>query len=615
MAKSKMTEAWWKQSKEDACQVVFETVKFLKANQDWRQKLNLIHMRLYQNMKNMGLDVINYASFGDVHNTYNKRLTLNVVEAGIDTLVNRIGKDKPKVTFLTDDGSHSEKRRARQLSKFMNGAFHQTNLYDHTGFAFLDGCVFGTGSVYPYRVKGNIYAERVWSNELYVDDIDGAYREPRQIFRAKSIPRSVVKATFPEHAAKIEKATRVDTSSQNRYIADNIEVIEAVHLPSGKDATDGKRIICIESTTLLWDDWKYDYLPYVFWRYKNRLLGFWGKGVAETLSTIQLEIDRTIQVIQKSLRTCSVPRVYLQKGSGIIPSHINNEVGSIVNYTGQPPIFDVARAVSPELANHLENLYRKAFELIGVSQLAAQAKKPSGLDAGVALREFDDIESERHAILTESYQQFHVDIANRYIDLMDEMAEEKQDYEVKVKVDGALNRIKWSKIRSDRDHYVLEGYPTSLLPKRPQGRLQTVTEMTQAGYFSKEESMELLDFPDIKSVMDRKNAPLRIMQKLVDKMLDADEDDASESYTPPEPYMNLQFGIKYMQEMYLLAKMDNAEDFKLQLMRDWIDQAESMMQQSMQPPAPQQQPLANPQVPPRSDLVPLDTAQAPTVQQ
>jgi hypothetical protein len=605
MAKE-ISKAWWKESKADVCSTIHETINFVKTNQDWRQQLNHIHMRLYQNMKSGGVEILNYAAFGDISQSYGNRLTLNVIQSAIDTLANRISKNKPKVSFLTDGGSFSQKKRARKLTKFMMGVFRDAKVYQNSQFAFLDECVFGTGAMQPFREGKEIKTERIWINEIYIDDVDGAYMNPRQIFRVKSVPRSVLKAKFPGQSDQIDKVKRKEIPGNARFIADNVEVYDSTHLPSKKGAKDGRRVICLPNVTLSDSVWEHDYLPFEFIRFKNRLLGFWGQGVAEMLSNIQLEINRTIQVIQKSLRLVSVPRVFLEKGSNVIPQQINNDVGGILHYVGTPPIFDTARSVSPELSNHLENLYRKAFEIIGISQLAAQAKKPSGLDAAVALREFDDIESERHILLGQEFQDFHVRLADRFIDLICDMEKDGIDYEVKVKVDSTLETIKWSEVKMDRKNYQLEAYPTSLLPNRPEGRLQKVQEMAQAGFFTIEEAAELLDFPDINSVTSRKNAGIRLLGKIVERFLDADEDDPSDSFIPPEPYMNLTQGIKFMQESYLQAKMDNVEEFKLSLFRDWIDQAQAMIK-AAQPAQAQAQapidPLAVAEAPPVSDLI------------
>ena len=51
--------------------------------------------------------------------------------------------------------------------------------------------------------------------------------------------------------------------------------------------------------------------------------------------------------------------------------------------------------VSAELLSERERLLGLTLQMPGISQLAARSMKPAGLDSGVALREYQDIEAER----------------------------------------------------------------------------------------------------------------------------------------------------------------------------------------------------------------------------
>ncbi len=57
-----------------------------------------------------------------------------------------------------------------------------------------------------------------------------------------------------------------------------IKVIESWHLKSGPKAKDGKHTICISSATLFEEQYDKDYFPFVFFRWGDRPVGFFGQG-------------------------------------------------------------------------------------------------------------------------------------------------------------------------------------------------------------------------------------------------------------------------------------------------------------------------------------------------
>jgi hypothetical protein len=75
-----------------------------------------------------------------------------------------------------------------------------------------------------------------------------------------------------------------------------------------------------------------------------------------------------------------------------------------------------------EVYQQLERLVNFAYQQAGISQLAAGSKKPEGLNSGVALREFDDNQTDRFASLSRAYDTFFVDLAYQVTDKAKEIA-------------------------------------------------------------------------------------------------------------------------------------------------------------------------------------------------
>src|ERR1022692_1728558 len=85
---------------------------------------NLRHARLYGNAEIMGLKPFNYT------NAISDRiLSLNVVQAAIDTACARIAKTKPRPQFVTYDGDYRLKNEAKKLQMYVDGTFYENHGY------------------------------------------------------------------------------------------------------------------------------------------------------------------------------------------------------------------------------------------------------------------------------------------------------------------------------------------------------------------------------------------------------------------------------------------------------------------------------------------------------
>ena len=564
---------WYKQSK--PFQAVFAYIKKLENDQAYRSEENSRNMKLYGNYEYSGLAMYNYARTEQTYNMQN-RVTLNVVQSMVDTVESKITKQKPRPYFLTDGGDFSLQRKAEKLTQFVEGQFYASKFYEKARKAFKAACIFGTGALKIYIQDNDIKVEFVFIDEIKIDDTEAYYGEPRQMHQTKWIHKDVLKATFPGYAKDIEAVSQTPDSADT-YSAKNgymVKTVESWHLRSGKKATDGKRVICIANATLVEEKYDKDYFPFVFFRWNDKPVGFFGQGIAEQLTGIQLEINKILKTIQVSMHLVSVPKIYVEAGSKIVSAHLNNKIGGIIKYAGKKPDEGTLGQIPPDLFNQLDRLYQRAYEIIGVSQLSAQAQKPAGLDSGKALRTYNDLESERFQSTQKMYEQGFLDAAAIMIDLAKEIADATGNYEIKVAGSSFLKTINWKDVEMDEDKYMMQAFPTSALSQEPSARFQEVQELLQAGFVNKEDGMKLLDFPDLKAYYNMANAGVEDIERQIELMIDKNE------YQTPEPYQNLQYGVVKMQQAYLMYRSQNAPEETLELFRRWIEDANSMMQQA-----------------------------------
>jgi len=569
---------WWKEDKDKIHESVFQYTQFLDQRQSYKSLNNLKNMRLYGNYEVIGLQSYQYAKTETSSATQN-RLTLNIVQSMIDTVVSKITKAKPKPTFLTDGGDWSAQRKAKQLTKFMEGQFYSSDFYDKATQAFQDSCIFGTGAIKIYKQDNKIKCDRVFIDEITIDDTESYYGEPRQIHQTKQINKDVLKDMFPDHAGFIDDIGSSDGSFHDTaQDNDMATVIESWHIKSGPNATDGKHSICIENKTLWEEEYDKDYFPFVFFRWGVRPLGFWGQGLSEQLAGIQLELNKILKTIQVSMHLTSIPKVFVEASSKVVAAHLNNKIGGIIKYVGTKPSYESVGSVPPELFSHLDRLYERAFEIAGISQLSAQASKPTGLDSGKALREFSDIESERFQTVAARYEKAFMDASKVFIKIAKECYLEDDDFKVNVKGKKFMETVSWKDVDLEEDKYMMHIFPTSSLSNTPSGRLQDVQELMQAGMIPPEFGRKLLDFPDLEAYTNRVDAPIDDIERAIELMIDKGQ------YQTPEPYQQLDMGIVMMQQAYLLYRTQNAPESRLELFRRWIEDANELVARANTPP-------------------------------
>lgn len=602
--KSPTGHTWWKAaSKKELGAQVVETASFLKEQQQSRFRQVNLYARLYGNIP---LSNFTGSTLKPQQPTGlpADRPTMNVVQSCIDTLVSRISQAKPKPVFLTDNGQYKQRNLAKQLNSFISGELYQTDAYELCQNILRDAAILGTGCIKVLERDNKVALERTLMAELYVDSNDAFYGEPRSMYQLKLVDRSVLKELLPEERSKIEAAEQAfpDSSGESmKTMSDQVMLVEAWHLPSGKDAGDGRHTLATTSGVIMDEEYTKDDFPFVFLHYSPRLVGFWAQGLSEQLMGTQVEINKLLVTISQSISLVGVPRVFVEDGSKVVKSHLNNSVGSIVTYRGTKPEYEVAPCVPAELYQQLQRLIDYAYQQSGISALAATSQKPAGLNSGEAIRNYDDLQSDRFAVINKRFDGLFVDLAYKIIDKAKDIAEREGSYQTVYPNKDGTQEIDLPSCDLLENPFVIQCFESSSLPKDPAGRLQTITEMMQAGVIDPQEGRRLLDFADLSQVNKLATAAEERIYKILDDIIDTGK------VTPPDPYIDIQKAKQVVVQYYNLYAACKLEESKLQKLRDWQQQVLALEQAAMPPPmpgaAPGGAPQAVPQAPPQSDLM------------
>lgn len=614
VANSKAQFSWWKaKNKTDLTNQILSTAAYLKENQQYRYRQAAIYARLYGNQSLFNFAGSNMGRADNVTGLPTDRPTFNLIQSATDTLVSRISQSRPAPTFLTDAGDYKERRLAKQLNNFILGEYYQTKAYDKSATILRDAIVEGTGCLKIFEQDSKVAIERILLTELLTDVNDSIYGEPRQIFQLKLIDRSVLLEMAP-HLKDIvndaDSASPDSSQESSNTISDQVMVVEAWHLKSGKDAKDGRHTIACSAGIILDEQfWDKDKFPFVFLHYSPRLLGFWAQGMAEQLMGTQMEINQLLYTISRAIKLVGVPRVFVENGSKVSKAAFNDNVGTIVNYSGTKPSYEVAPAVPQEMYAQLQRLIDYGYQQCGVSALAASSQKPGGLNSGEAIRSYDDISTDRLAALSRRYDNLFIDLAYQVVELAKEIAERDGSYQTVYPNKNGTKQIDLPEMSLIQDPFVIQVFNQSSLPKDPAGRMQKITEMVQSGMVTIKEGRRLLDYPDLDQVEKLANASEERILQILDKIVEDGE------YTPPDPFMDLQLANELVVQYYNLYTQSKLEEEKAQMLRDFFSQVQTLTQAS-QPATPGMSPgapagsaaggpqLATPEALPSSPLLP-----------
>ncbi len=605
---------WWKATDDrHLATQVCSSATYLKINQEYRIRQNAVNIRLYS-----GLSVYSYAGSNVARMDRSKTLpedrpTFNVIQACTDTLVSRLIQDEPSPRFLTDGADYKKRHLAQELNQFIAGEFYQTKVYIKGQKVLRDGIVMGTGAMKVYRGEDDkVWLDRVMVTDLYTDDNDSLNGEPQTLFQLKLVDRDRLLAQNPKMKRIVLETPQSypdNNPDSGRTTADQVMVVEAWKLPSGEDPDSpaympGRHVITTIFGVLVDEPYNKPKFPFVFFRYSDPFLGYWGQGLATQLFGNQLSINRLNYTISRAILLMGVPRVLVEDGSKISKAYIDNQIGTIVPYRGVAPQFITMESNAHDLYEERDRIIDYAFRQCGVSNMQATGQKPQGLNSGEAIRSYDDINTDRFTTLSKKYQEFYIELAYLITDLAKDIAEETGKYQTVYPNKDGTKEISLPQMGFLKDPFVIQCFSESSLPRTPAGRIQTVTEMVQAGMITLKEGRRLMSAPDLEDNEKLDNASEERIFQILDKIVEDGK------YTMPDPFMDLQLASELSIKYYNLYMASNLEEKKADMLMKFFTQVQTLISGS-QPTVPQTPtpvPTANPQPTPTSPLVPNTNA-------
>ncbi len=603
---------FWKAEGDAIAEIVNSNARRIRSKQDYRRQDYLTYASLYGDTQLLGFSPSNYAQ---PQETKASPLSLNVVKNMVGACSSRIGaKAKSKPSFVTKGASWELSRKAKRLDKAVAGTFYGTLFDPKSMLAFRDGAIFGTCHIFwgvHYEAE-QVYCRRLLPGEWLIEDQEGLYGDDgvRTAYYSHWYDRIVLAEIYPEFEDAIMNAeSSEEDEPEYGYDAtcDKVLVREAWRLPSWKGAKDGMWARVINGKLLAEKPYKRDRFPTTTWRWDDALAGVYGTGLAHELMGVQLEINDLLDEIQEVQHGIK-GKWFVDELSRVNTNELNDEGLGIVLYRNNAPVYVSPQAVGADVYNHLWQLYGKAYEIAGISQMAATSAKPAGLNSGEAQRQFRDNQSERFLSKFESWDQFVLANARCAHDALRDLAEDLRakgkPLQISAKIGRRLSDIDFLENDLEDHVYELEITPTSMIPTTPTGKIALAEDFARIGFLDPEELLEIIEMPDTERLTQRKLATRKLVEEMIEEMIETGE------FEPPEPFMHWPVAIKVAVESYLVNRRDKAPEEVLDLISRWIVLARMQMKKEAAESGPAPAPMTPPDMGPMGPELPPGMAPA-----
>jgi len=453
---------------------------------------------------------------------------INVIRSCIETHVSKISQTKVRPFLNPINGSYETFKVTENAQVFFDEYFQEENIYKKATEALRDAEIFEYGVLWIDEQDVKIKKVSPW--QYFYDPAEYNYgKQLTRIFvEFRDYPLSILKESktgpsipqtlldqwenFPD--LKVKYNVYYDLANKERIEIINDQIVKRIPLQSKTN-------------------------PFKQIWYSDPVKGGFSTSLVDNLYTIQTQIDTLAHRIHQASELNPANSIFIPSGAlgqagTIKKSMISNKIGNIYEYDASvpgngSPVVSTPRFIDPQYMQMLDNFILKAYEMEGISQLSAMSKKPSGLNSGVALDTYQDVESERHNVILQNYIRFLMGIAIDMIEIFPEDA-------LVIPPRRGVKAIKWKDVKKARKEFSLQFSPSSVLSNDPSTKMEEVEKLIQMKVINGPQASKLLEFPDTNGAFNVVNSSYDDCQAIIQRAIENDEYDYYEVVNVQELY-------------------------------------------------------------------------------
>lgn len=432
----------------------------------------------------------------------------NVIKSVIDSIVSKLSNNKTRPFFSPVNGTFKTRQVVRQAQQYFDMTYDQLHVHDIISDAFRNACIFDIGYVFVDPFTYEVSCLPTWT--IATLNAEKAYSKPsKMLIEMKNLPSMLL--------------NKYGIKCSDRYC--NFEMYI--------DIMDKEATIFVNEKPVKTTKYDCDQLPIVEVYFNKPVYGNRTVSIADELEGIQTHIDILSAKMSAAEQLTPANTVYVYNGaSNLHASDLSNKDGKIYELDMDPgmnklPVEYIPRSPhDPVWQQQLNDYIQKAYDMVGISQLSAQSRKPSGLDSGVALQTMEDIESDRFETQVTHYTNAYVDLALLLLKMLPDDAS--------ILPATAYNSsYTWKDIKEQQALFKVQYSAASALSKDPAERLKQVLQLTQVGLIDPSKTAQYLDLPDLTDAYVGASAVSDAIDACIQRAME------KEAYTIPD-YINYQ---------------------------------------------------------------------------
>lgn len=464
-----------------------------------------------ENIKNPNV-VGYYNGISELNEDTTATPNLNVIKSCIDTLSSKIAQSKVRPFFNCVNGSFKDIQTVKSAQQFFDQYYDAEDVNKKVSEAFRDACIFENGYIFIDVDTKKIDKALPW--QVYERPSELSYgKVTRTYFERKDYPITLLPSKVL-NAIK-DKIGLAEYVTYGLYF-DTVNKIKVYYVP--------------EYDFILEEPFEAERTPFIRIYYNCPVSGNTSNSVVDMLYTIQLEINTLMNKIKDASQLNIAMTYLIPKGSGLKTGQLNNRIGNIIEYeptsnmTGSPVTVSTPSFIDPQYMALLNELIAKAYELVGISALSAQSKKPTGLNSGIALSTMEDVESERFETQLNQVIKSYVDIARTCLEVF------PKDEDILPEVTTRMT-IKWGDIVEESKKMQIQFSSADALSKDPSQKLQQLIALAQAGVIPQSRISQFMEIPDLQGGYSIANNAINAVMSIIQDCVNNDVFDIPE-YIP-----------------------------------------------------------------------------------
>jgi hypothetical protein len=492
----------------------YNTKNFAK----WRRSLNRYanNGRRTEDLRNQYGSPMGYYNV-DENEDAGTTPNLNVIRACVDTHVSKISETKVRPFFNPTSGTFKTLKVCRNTQLFFDLLFDEQDIHRKAIECQRFADIFERGIIWFDDDEKKAHKLAPW--EFLFDPSEYNYGKlTRCCVQQSQFPLIYIIEKIK--ASKAEGAEELASQLENNpFLKGKREIYY--------DLTGKKRYLFAAAKLIETKDIEFDIAPAAILYLEQPLKGNQSVSMADNTYTVQMQVDSLCNKIHLAYELSPANTTWVMQGSEVKSSMLSNEIGAVYPFkpvpgvSSAPVIIATPPPIDPSYLPMLQFWIQQSMEMNGISQLSAQAKKPSGLNSGVALQTVEDVESDRHNPALQSFIRFHMVIAKIILEVY------PADADILPKKTGRA-RITWADIKRERDSFSIQFSASSSLSKDPKTKMEQIEKLIAMKIINPALAANLLEFPDLESAYSITSASYDYCQRIIERAVEDDKYDMHE---------------------------------------------------------------------------------------